>query len=213
MADEIVTPPAPAPAKAEVTPTPDAAAQAAAAALAAKPGEPVKPAEVITPPVKPVVPEKYDLKLPEGSQLQADQVEKIATFAKERGLSNDQAQAVLQRDHEAQVSFMEANKPGGKDWETRVSNWEKAALADKEIGGSEEALKANAEHGRRVLQKFFPETVSKYLVDSGFGSHPDVIRGLSKLGKMMADDTLVLPGGGAGNKQPIENIFYPPTKE
>lgn len=159
-----------------------------------------------------VVPEKYELKLPDGSSLDQSQVEKIASFAKERGLSNDQAQAILERDHQAAVQFAESNKPGGTDWNKRVSEWESAALADKEIGGSKEALTQNAELGRRVLTKFFPETISKFLVDSGFGSHPDVIRGFSKLGKMMADDQLVRPGASASVPKSNAEVFYP-TKE
>jgi hypothetical protein len=217
MADPDLNAPAPAPAKADAnSPAPAPAAQPAANQSAAPAVDPKAGAPAADPkadPAKPVVPEKYDLKLPDGSTLAADQVEKIASFAKERGLSNDQAQALVQREHEAKVSFDEANKPGGADWTKRVSDWEKTALADKEIGGSEEALKANVEHGRRVLQKYFPESISKFLNESGFGSHPDIIRGFSKLGKMMADDRLVIPGASAGNKQPLENVFYPETKE
>lgn len=188
------------------------------ATAVAKPGEAaaaVKPAEANpTPAAAPVVPDKYDLKLPEGSPLKPESVEKIASFAKERGLSNEQAQAILQRDHEAQVSFAEANKPGtGSEWKARVQGWEQAALADKEIGGSEEALKANAELGRRVVTKFFPESVSKFLSDTGFGSNPDIIRGFAKLGKMMSDDQLVIPGGSAGNKRSMEDIFYGDSKK
>lgn len=186
---------------------------AAAAAPGASPAaEPAK-AEP-TPAAKPVVPEKYDLKLPEGSKLDASSVEKIASFAKERGLSNDQAQAILQRDHEAKASFDEANKPGtGSEWIRRTSELENAALADKEIGGTKENLLANCELGKQVLNKFFPESVSKFLVDTGFGSHPDVIRGFMKLGKMMAPDQLVLPGASAGNKRSMEDIFYGNTKK
>jgi hypothetical protein len=155
------------------------------------------------------VPQTYDLKLPDGSTLEQSHLEKIASFSKERGFSNEQAQALLERDHQTAVQFAEANKPGGADWSKRVSEWESQALVDKEIGGSKDALKQSAELGGRVLNKFFPETVRKFLVDSGFGSHPDVIRGFSKLGKMMADDQLVREGSGSSNKKSMAEIFYP----
>lgn len=204
---EVVTPPAVQNTNktAEVVAETKTAETAAAATAETKTADPAK---TETPPAKSVVPEKYDLKLPEGSQLDASAVEKIASFAKERGLSNEQAQAVLQRDHEAKASFEAANKPGGEDWVKRTADWEKAALADKEIGGSAEALKANAELGRRVLSKFFPESMAKYLTDSGLGSHPDVIRGFVKIGKMMADDQLVVPGKDEGQKKSMAQIFY-----
>lgn len=158
------------------------------------------------------VPEKYELKMPDGSTLEQGHLEKIASFAKERGFSSEQAQSLVERDHQAAVQFAEANKPGGADWSKRVSEWESQALIDKEIGGSKDALKQSAELGGRVLNKFFPETVRKFLVDSGFGSHPDVIRGFSKLGKMMADDQLVREGPGSSTKKSMVDIFYP-TKE
>lgn len=185
---------------------------AAAAPGAAPAADPAKAEPTLS--AKSVVPEKYDLKLPEGSTLDASSVEKIASFAKERGLSNEQAQAILERDHEAKASFDEANKPGtGSEWIRRTSDMEKAALADKEIGGTKENLLANCELGKQVLTKFFPENVTKFLVDTGFGSHPDVIRGFAKLGKMMAPDQLVIPGASAGNKRAMEDIFYGNTKK
>jgi hypothetical protein len=65
--------------------------------------QPVKP-EGTPPEAKPteakVVPEKYDLKLPEASLLDASHVEKLTAFAKERGLSNDEAQALLERENQ-----------------------------------------------------------------------------------------------------------------
>ena len=47
------------------------------------------------PPAAKVAPEKYDLKLPEGSKLDAKHIEKIAADAKARGLSQEDAQALL----------------------------------------------------------------------------------------------------------------------
>src|SRR3990172_2365452 len=43
-------------------------------------------------------PEKYEIKLPEGSLLDASEIERTVTLAKEQGLSNKTAQALL--DHQ-----------------------------------------------------------------------------------------------------------------
>ena len=68
-----------------------------------KPGEtkPADPAAAKTEPKKeekPAVPEKYDLKAPEGSLLAEPMLEKIAAFARERGFSQEQAQAMVEHE-------------------------------------------------------------------------------------------------------------------
>ncbi len=151
----------------------------------------------------------FSLKLPDGSLLDQAHVEKVTSFAKERGLSNDQAQAILERDHQEKSAFVEANKPGGVEWTKKVNGWEAAALADKEIGGTPEALQANAELGKRVIAKYFPESIKSFLDETGFGSHPEVLRGFVKLGKAMSDDKMVHPGSqSSGNPKSLEDIFY-----
>jgi len=149
----------------------------------------------------PVVPEKYDLKLSEGSYL-ADQffLDELTSELKEAGLSNEQAQLELER-REKIVADVNAR---------RKTEWIKAAQADKEIGG--EKLKESLELSRRVIERFDPEILAE-LDSSGFGNSPKVIRLFTRIGKAMSDDTLVVKGTQGAGRPPIEQRLYPNHKE
>lgn len=163
--------------------------------------EPAKSAEV----PKTVVPEKYDLKLPEGSLLDSSVVEKIAHIAKERGLSNDQAQGLLDAKSEAVAEHTTKQAEALKQIST--NEWVTELKSDKEFGG--EAFQQNAELAKRVVHKFGSPQFIKTLNDSGLGNHPDLFRFCTRIGKAMSDDQLVLPGTQvSGNKQSMEDIFY-----
>lgn len=172
---------------------------------------PAKGADATTPAKvePPVVPEKYDLKLPEGSQLDAARVEKIASFAKERGLSNEQAQVILERESSAVNEHVEAQKA---QFEQRKAGWMSEIQADKEIGG--EAFKENAERAKRVVDRFGSDTFKKILNDTGLGNHPELVRLFSRIGKDMAEDRMVLPNASSsGEAKRIQDVFYPNMKK
>lgn len=161
---------------------------------------------------------KYELKLPEKSPLDAKHVDGIVAFAKARGLSAEQAQALLERENESatlsaksQEALMEAHKPGGSEWMKRVNGYESVLKADREIGG--DALPKNVELAARVVNRFFTPEFKKALDETGFGSHPELVRGLVRMGKSMAEDTLV-PGGTRAHteKKSAAQIMYPSHK-
>lgn len=155
-------------------------------------------------PTAPVVPDKYDIKAPEGSLLSAAQLEALASYAKEQKLTNEQAQALANREHGAIKSFVENQQ---QELAKKSEAWKVEASKDAEIGG--EAFGKNAELAKRVLAKFGNPTINKFLDDTGYGNHPDVIRVFARLGKAMSEDSLVLPGTqvGGGKKDAVE-LFY-----
>lgn len=158
------------------------------------------------------VPEKYDLKLPENSPLDDAVLERLAASARERGLSNEQAQSALEfasaevvRQQEA---FLAANRPGGEAWLRNVQEWETAALADPELGGTREKLQQNAQAARLVLEKYFPPEIKEFLNETGYGSHPAILKGLLKISKASAEGELVLPRAqGTGKRDPVEVMY------
>lgn len=178
--------------------------------VVAAPVEPVKPAEpkveapaVVDPKVekpaepKAVAPEKYDLKLSEGSLVDARFMERIATHAKEQGLSNEQAQALLDQKSNEVAAYIQEQSAA----------WKEAALADKEIGGDN--LNKNVEMAKRVVDRFGSDSLKKELDKTGYGNHPEVVRLLMKIGSSMSEDQLVVPGS-----QPVtapksrEELYY-----
>lgn len=183
-------------------PKPEVKPEAAAPAQEPKPevkpeAKPEEKPQVENKEAKPAVPEKYDLKLAEDSVLDSSVVEKVAALAKERGLSNDDAQKFLEQEEANVAEFIEKRKT---DWAAEIQG-------DKEIGG--EAFKENVELAHRVIKRYGTESLTKELNRSGYGNHPELVRLLSRIGKSMSEDQLVLPGAQAGGKKNIEDIFYP----
>ena len=205
MVEEIVTPPAGTPEGGVAEP--------------AAPAEPTPPAE--TPPAEPkpaVAPqEDYNIKLPENSLLSQAQAEEIVTYCKGQGFSKEQTQAQVERENKVVSGVVESYNVGGENWTKQVTEWEQQSLADPQLGnGDKAALMKNAELGTRVLQKFGDEELTEGLLKrSGAGSHPAVLRFISKVGKAMGEDKLVLPGASPVGKKPIEDVLYgtPPPKQ
>lgn len=153
---------------------------------------------------KPVVPEKYDVKLPKDSHLNAEHVEKLSAYARSKGLSNEQAQALLDREHETVSSFVEAQKAHLAKQADEV--WIGQIKADPEFGGDK--LKESTAHAHRFMNKYASPELKKLLNDTGYGNHPELFRAFARAGREMADDK-ILPGGGLpGAKKSPEDIFY-----
>lgn len=149
---------------------------------------------------KPTVPEKYELKLPEGSLLAPSDIERISTLAKEKGLSPEAAQELLE------VQSITHREALDRQLETVRNEWATAAAADPEIGGAE--FKQNAELASRVVERYFPEA-KKVFDDTGFGNHPDMMRGFVRLGKAMSEDQLIHPRSqqGGGEQSMAERLY------
>jgi hypothetical protein len=198
-----------------------AKAEAAPAAPASTPAEPPKESKETkteakevkeeTKPAseqKPVAPEKYDLKLPKDSPVSAARLEKIASYAKERGLSNDEAQALVDRESEAVSQYASSVKDSMKE---KQGAWVEEAKADKEIGG--DAFKQNVETAKRVVQRYGTDSLKNELSSTGLGNHPELVRLLVRIGKSMSEDQLVIPGQKPSGKKSAESILYGDSKE
>ena len=147
--------------------------------------------------------EKYELKLPEGSLLRPEHVEKIALIAKERGLSNENAQLLVEREHQARTEFL--NELRAQDEQAKTA-WISEVKADKEIGGDN--FNRSVETAKRALDRFGSPEFKAMLDDTGYGNHPEVVRIFARIASSMSEDQLVIPGSQAGGSKSIEEIFY-----
>lgn len=150
------------------------------------------------------VPEKYDLKLPEGITLDKAQIEKVEDFAKSLGLTNDEAQHFLDMKTDAVTSYVEQQK---QQLNQRITEWEETSKKDPEIGG--EKFPQAVEIAKRALGKFANKEFVQMLNESGLGSHPDVIRTFARIGKQMSNDTLVHGSAQAAPDKSLGELFYP----
>ena len=160
------------------------------------------------------VPEKYELKLPEKSLISDERLEKIESLSKDRGFSNEEAQQVLDSHNDAvEEAIKEYEEAGAENLkELAEVTWPKESEEDKEIGG--EKFKENVELAKRVITKYGSEKLTKILNDTGYGNHPELLRVFVNIGKVMADDQLVLgKTQGAESEKSIADKFYGDTTE
>jgi hypothetical protein len=85
-----------------------------------------------------------------------------------------QAQKVADASRDAQTAF-----------ENQVSEWETLARKDKEFGG--EKFGENVAIAVKGLEKVGTPELKALLQQTGFGSHPEVIRAFHRIGNLMSD--------------------------
>jgi hypothetical protein len=147
---------------------------------------------------------EYSLKLDEESLLDVSLVEDVKAFAKENKLSNKQAQGVLKGQEKAVTDFWDRQLD---IVEKSKEEWRESVINDPQMGG--ENLKQTAEHARKVVAKFGSEEFVTLLQETGYGDHPEFVRFTSRLGKLMDNDTLIMPGASGKEARTAEDIFYP----
>ena len=170
---------------------------------------------------------KYDLKLPDGSTADPGLLERTAAIARARGLTNEQAQAVV--DHAIQEASTQAKaaadaaiqayQPGGAEWQKQSAAWKAETLADPALGATEAERIAALRHGERVIEKFaeaHPEdgkAIKAFLESTALGNKREVARFIAWLGKTTEEGTYVQAGKPGDGKASPEQRWYPELAE
>lgn len=158
-----------------------------------------KPAEVV-----------YDFKVPEGVKLEGAVFDELKTTAKELGLSNEQAQKVVDLGVKQAQSFQTQLADAHK---TQIAQWAETTQTDKELGG--DALGENLAVAKKALDTFGTPELRKLLNESGLGNHPEIVRVFVKAGKAISEDGRLVTGAAGKQSRentPIENRLYPNQK-
>lgn len=145
---------------------------------------------------------EYKLELSEGSLLAKEKVDEIAEFAKKHGLSNEAAQEVLKAQEGVISEHMETLRE--KHQET-VEGWYQESMNDPDIGGDK--LKQHAERAKRAIEAFGTEGLVNGLKETGYGNHPEVVKVFSKIGELIENDQIVLPGKSIKNRSRAEVLY------
>lgn len=156
-------------------------------------------------------PENYDLKLPKDSKLDGKVIEDVATFAKANGLTNDKAQAILERENSRFAAYVEQSQTQLKQQiEAEQKAWIDEITNDKEIGGDK--LPKTMELTKRFVEKVAPKGMIELLDETGLGNNPMFVRFVMNTIKAgnFKEDTMV--SGAASNTKPNvapEKSLYP----
>jgi hypothetical protein len=150
---------------------------------------------------------KYELKPSENSLLDQAKIDEVIAYAKANGLTNEQAQGLLNKEETLLKSFADAQAEAHAEALAKASEeWKQQAMTDKEIGGPE--FNKNVELAHRALKQFGNEKLSKYLNESGLGNHPDVVRMFMRIGKAMSEDKIISSNAHGGQAKSLEEVFY-----
>lgn len=145
--------------------------------------------------------QEYTLALPEGSPLSQADLDQISSFAKEKNLSKDQAELLVQREGQAITRHLEAQKV---QMAAKVSEWTEASkvkFGDK--------LKETSERSRRALEAFAPKELIKVLDDTGMGNYPAFVEAWAAVGRAMAEDRILMPPAvPTGTEKADHEVFY-----
>lgn len=149
-------------------------------------------------------PEAYaDFDFPEGITANEGMLEKFSPFAKELGLSQENAQKLLNFHTESLQkavspehiadSVLKAQESLNK---AQSAKWVDELKADEVIGGSN--LDAATKMANQAITMFGDNALKADLKEFGWSSNPSLIRLLNKVGMAIAEDSLG-NGGGGGN--------------
>lgn len=150
-------------------------------------------------PTEPVVPEAYDLKMPDGVELDQAATTEFTAIAKE--LKLDQAAAQKLADIGAKMAQRQAQAHA-----QLVETWTEQVKTDKEIGGDK--LAENLGVARKAIDTFGSPELKALLNSSGLGNHPEVVKLAFKVGKAIREDRFV-SGSPKGNttNDPAKKLF------
>lgn len=148
------------------------------------------------------VPEKYDLKMPDGIALDPERMAKYEPLFREANLSNEAAQKLVDQfanDTKAEVDASNAALVKQHD------AWVESCKGDTEFGGQkfDESIK----HAQSFIAKYGTPELKQFLNTTGAGSHPELVRAFVRAGKAMAEDVIVQGKSEAPAKSPALQIF------
>ena len=136
---------------------------------------------------------KYDLKLPDGVELDGELASALGPEFKELGLTNAQAQKLVDK----YIGIQQARV--GKQAEAfakTVAGWADDAKKDPDMGGAK--WDATVSAATQAVNRLGTPALREYLNASGGGNHPELIRFMAKVGALVGED--VPATGGAGGK-------------
>lgn len=153
----------------------------------------------------PEVPEKYELKLPEGSALEEGHIDAVAEYAKQLGLSNEKAQELLERDGATLASFQERQQA---EYDKMADGWAMELKNDKKYGGDN--FNKTVEQAKRAFDRFATGGLREAVKSLRWGNHPEVLKTFSDIEERLGDDSFVHPDIAAGpaHEMAPEDVFY-----
>jgi hypothetical protein len=143
-------------------------------------GSPVEPAPPAGGPPK--APDKYDLKLPDNPAIDATVLDEIAAYARERNLSNEHAQAIVDREN-VQQGRLKAREA------ELAAEWRKEIATDPKYNKPEVFQRV-----QRFVDRFANARLKEIFKTTFAGENADLFKMIADASAGMTEDRLVNPG-------------------
>ena len=152
-----------------------------------------------TPPApQPEVPEKYEYEIPD--TWDEAYTAKVESIAKENKLTNEQMKVFAgfaQKEHQAAMQERQNN----------MQKWENDLRQEPEFAG--ENYNQAVQYAKMGLKHIDPKgELFSVLEESGYGSHPAVVKAMYQIGKMLDNDKFAGKGSGKDSTSPIWARMY-----
>lgn len=156
---------------------------------------------------KPVIPDTYEFKPPEGVTFNPEMTTKVSEFGKKYGLTQDAMNELVGFGGDMGRIVAEAN--AGVLAKAR-DEWTVSSKSDKEFGGA--TFDANLAQANLVFETFGTPELKQLLVDSGLSNHPEMIRWAYRVSKEFSPDRFVPGGKNAAGAKDLASRLYPNHK-
>lgn len=120
----------------------------------------------------------YDLKVPENSFISDARVQELTKLAKDNGLTNEQAQSLVNVEHDAVTRFAKAQVD---EFNKLKAGWKNEVQADKDFGGDKYRETVAVAH--EFVKNYAPQSLIAELEKTGYGDYPDLVKMFAKAGR------------------------------
>jgi len=148
-------------------------------------------------------PIEYELTTPENMPVNEDVLAEYKDIANELGLSQEGAQKLMDLAVKNAQNQYDQHHEVQKQWVDNIKS-------DKEFGGNN--LQTTVKSARGVIDKYGDPEVLALLDTTGLGNNPGVIKMFARIGKKVAEDSLV-DGSPGGSKKSLAETMYPNMKQ
>ncbi len=171
-----------------------------------KPGEPAEPPKAEEP--KPFALDQ--VKLPEGFQIDAELGNEFVSLANEIKLTPEAAQKLV--DLQAKTLTKLASEMGSKAFDQTKEQWDQQLAADPEFSGpNRKQVEANIARTLKVVGGKNEEKIRQAFDLTGAGSHPDIVRFMRDVAKIVNESKFVSgsPASLSSTPRSLEERLYP----
>jgi len=154
-------------------------------------------------------PESYsDFSVPEGATLDKSAIERATPIFKELGLTQDQAQKLVDLYPTLTENVVKANNDA---YTAMREGWVSELKADKEIGGKLDHVAAEIGKLKQQLPANVRDAFNEAVNFTGAGDHPAVVKALYEISKLVNEGSHVSGAGPSPNGQSRDGVSKRPS--